>query len=187
VREVLLCGEGPNELGRGGPEPHAGVLEALLAALGLHVSVVERLPWKKVPHYRAGGHASREERLVRGAALRAKDRGAALVFVRDRDGDEARESAIERALTQGDAPVVVGGVAIEQLESWLLAIAGERSTEQHGRARTFELVRQHAQPKSTVAYVALVERHGLSRVAPDAASLHRWLERAREALAERDA
>ena len=52
-----------------------------------------------------------------------------LVFTRDRDASVQRQNDVREALTDAvrelqRAPPVVGGVAVERIESWVLAAKG---------------------------------------------------------------
>lgn len=201
--DVFLAGEGRNELGgfavepahrfapRGArpamPEP--GVLEALLRQVRADGwRVVDAIPWKKLPKLQVGLGGRGEAENVRRAHHHAKRRGCAvLVFSRDRDGPKfaQREHDIEGALRtlaeSGDGPAIVGAVAIEKLESWLTAIAGQHGSEYLRRPEE-KLTELGVGAKDTPAMVALVEARGLGAIPPDAASLRRWLDRARDAL-----
>lgn len=190
MRRMLVCGEGRNELGRF--HHHAayrgeevGVLEALLQRIssesGTEVQVIEGLRWRDIRKFQAGGHATAEERNVRGLVLQATERGIDCVaFVRDRDGDLERERRIERGLsTVGqDFPKtpVIGGVAVEKLEAWILGLLGQ--------ARSEELANPSlpAPTDTTEGMVAVVQAAELSKIPEDAASLRAWVERAQQAL-----
>jgi hypothetical protein len=195
VIRIILAGEGKNELGsfdveppfRADPEP--GVLEALLR----HVRregwlVVDGIRWRKLPKLQVGIGRRGEEHNVLRAHHHARRRGCdVLVFTRDRDGAKFahREADIERALDAlkdaGEGPVVVGGVAIEKLESWLAAVAGCRRSEDLRRPEE-KLAELGIAEKSTSAMVKLVEERGLGGVPDDARSLRHWLARAKDAL-----
>ncbi len=195
--QVLLAGEGRNELGDHSAEdpfrperPQPGVLEALLRSVRPDGwQIMGAILWKKLPKLRVGFGKRGEEQNVRAAFHHARKRGAAvIVFSRDRDGPRFshRHEDIERAIStlraEHGTPAIVGAVAVEKLEAWLLAIRGERRSEEprHPEER---LAAFGVASKDTAAMVALVERFGLSAVPEDAASLRLWLTRAQEALA----
>ena len=90
--------------------------------------------------------------------------------------------AAEALKDAGDCrPAIVGGVAIEKLESWLAAIAGTSGSEDLRRPEEI-LAAYGIDEKDTRAMVRLVENSGLGKLPADAQSLRRWLERARAAL-----
>lgn len=194
---VFLAGEGKNELGsfsidaqfRDGPEP--GVLETLLRQVRREgFQIVGAIVWSKLPKLQVGIGGRGEELNVLRAHHHAGRRGCdVLVFTRDRDGVKYahRDVDIERALTtlheSGEGPTVVGGVAIEKLESWLAAIAGHHRSEEMRRPEE-KLAELGVGEKDTTAMVQLIEEKGLTGIPDDARSLHRWLERARKALGE---
>ncbi len=198
---VILAGEGRNELGdlwveaafrpRDGTKARPGVLEALLREVRREGwEIVDALPWKTLPKLQVGIGKKGEEHNVRRAYHHAKKRGCeVLVFTRDRDGVKFahREEDIDRAVadlrTNGDGPAIVGAVAVEKLEGWLLAVAGARRSEEQRRPEE-QLTDLGVEPKDTAGMVALVEQHGLAAIPEDARSLRKWLEQARDALAE---
>jgi hypothetical protein len=80
---------------------------------------------------------------------------------------------------------VVGGVCVERLESWLLALTGRTKTESMGRDRTVsELEAVGVKDKDTATMVEHVQRHGIAGVPADAVSLHAWLTRVGACLSE---
>ncbi|MBS2022541.1 MAG: hypothetical protein JST92_09035 [Deltaproteobacteria bacterium] len=142
---ILLLGEGPNDLGRWAAHPayrekdsRVGVIEALLRRCGSDWVIRDARIWKalKSTQYRAGNHAGLEQRGVLRALQDLRESEAdidAVVFVRDRDGDEGREADL-RAAKQAARTLfsdfrLCGGVAIECIEAWVLACKGERRTE----------------------------------------------------------
>jgi hypothetical protein len=204
VKKVLLAGEGKNELGgwaaelpyRNPDEP--GVLVTLLrhvAPEGWKVS--EAVLWKQIRKYRSRDHRSPETRAVLGLVQHAKEhRFDAVVFSRDRDGEkpehEQRERDVSRGLEEAtraiaDAPPVVGGLAIQRLESWVLATLGISSTESMKNAEVDRrLTNAGVRPKDTEAMVHAVATADLAAIPADARSLQTWLARAREILAKHD-
>ncbi|MDC0722949.1 hypothetical protein [Nannocystis bainbridge] len=202
MKRVVLGGEGPNELGGWcnlppyrAETPVPGVLEALLR----HVRpdgwiVIDAVVWSSIRKYRAGGHADAEERNVLGLVLKARERGADIVaFARDCDGDGAqhrrRIASIDVGLARAreefpQGPAVIGGSAVRMLEAWVLAIGGERRTEEMGREGLETGFQRFQIPlKKTPALVDFVQKADLGRIPADAVSLTKWLARAREVLA----
>lgn len=197
---VILAGEGRNELGDlvveapfrpQGKEAQPGVLESLLRQVRREGwEVVDALPWKTLPKLQVGLGRKGEEHNVRRAHHHAKKRGCdVLVFTRDRDGvkfahrEEDIERAVEDLQSNGGGPAIVGAVAVEKLEAWLLAVAGKRQSEAFRRPEQ-ELVDLGVGEKDTAAMVSLIERCGLGAVPEDARSLRKWLSQAHDALAE---
>jgi len=76
---------------------------------------------------------------------------------------------------------VIGGVAIERFESWLLALAGKTGSE---KARRPEATLTELGVNTTAEMVELVESVGLDRIPEDAGSLRSWIERARAMLGQ---
>lgn len=194
---IILAGEGKNELGgfsvevaHRGDKPEPGVLEALLRQVRPDGwTVVDAILWKNTPKLQVGMRGKGEELNVRRAHHHAKKRGCD-VFVFSRDRDKAkfahREEDIERAIesicASSDAgPSIIGGVAIEKLESWLVAIAGVHGSEDLRRPEE-TLDDLGVGEKDTDAMVRFVEERGLGEIPADARSLLRWLARARQAL-----
>lgn len=201
MRRIVLGGEGPNELGgwcdqapyRREP-PDLGVLEALLRRVRPDGwIVVDAVIWSSIRKFRAGGHADAEERNVLGLVLRARERGADILsFTRDCDGDgpqhRRRRDSIERGIARANhefpqGPVVVGGLAVRMIEAWMLALGGERRSEEMGRDGLEAGFRRLKLPlKSTPALVEHIEDADLGSLPPDAVSLRNWLGRAHEVL-----
>jgi hypothetical protein len=191
---VLIAGEGPNEIGQvspagspDGPGRSDGVIEALMSKVrpgGWAVRGV--LQWKDVRKLRPNAHEDGEARTVRGLALHARERGCnALIFLRDRDRQVARERSIRDAckLVEVDGGLLVAaGIPIEMLECWLLALRGEpRAHLEPTPAQALE-ERHKIAPKRTTAMVQLVRNAHLLEAATDAVSFWRWLRRVATAL-----
>jgi len=200
VLRVFIAGEGRNELGRRSGSPayqgersDPGVIEALLRKVrptGWEVSAA--VDWKELRKFKARTGGRGDGANVAKAHLRAREHGCDVIaFVRDRDGVrfEPRESDIEAAIAElasaGAGPRVIGGVAIEKLESWLVALAGVSRSEALRRPEE-HLAKQGIDGKDTAAMVAHVDEHGIHAVPEDAASLRRWLDRARAVLGADD-
>lgn len=186
---VFLAGEGrtelgdwANELGHRSDPPERGVLEALLRRVspeGWTVGGARR--WSRIVKYRAGDHASAEARTIRGLALHASEHGAgALVFVRDRDGDGRRAvdfaDGIARATAEHPELTLVGELACEEVEAWILAIRGELRSETHRHPK--EVLAERG-IRTTAEKVTCIEAANLAAVPADATSLCSWLEQAR--------
>ena len=194
---VILAGEGKNELGGfaveaafRGADPGPGVVEALLRKVRAEGwKVVDAILWKETPKLQVGIGGRGEELNVRRAFHHAKKRGCdVFVFTRDRDKAKFahREVDLERAIEAlGDpaaaGPSVIGGIAIEKLESWLVAVAGMQGSEDLRRPEE-KLAELGVGEKDTGAMVRFVEARGLGDIPADARSLRRWLERAKQAL-----
>lgn len=196
---VILAGEGRNELGDFAVEepfrsdkPAPGVTEALLRQVRPEGwKVVAAIRWKEIPKLQVGIGGRGEELNVHRAHHHARKRGCdVFAFTRDRDGTKFahREEEIERAIERleespATGPAVVGGVAIEKLESWLVAIAGTHGSEGHRRPEEV-LAGLGIAEKDTAAMVRFVEETGIQDIPSDARSLRRWLDRAQRALGE---
>jgi hypothetical protein len=201
VIKVFLAGEGPNELGDFGKEEsfqpsgdkerrnRPGVLEALLR----HVQpegweVAGGIRWKNIRKLTVGAGKKGEEESVHRAHFHAKKRGCqVLAFARDRDKPKYAhrvtdiDAAIKALDDAGDGPSIIGGVSVEKLESWLVAIAGIRGSEAMTRPEE-ALNPLGIGDKDTEAMVRHVEERGLDGIAVDAVSLRLWLDRARSVL-----
>lgn len=165
------------------------MLQALLhKVLPGGFEIVDHVQWSQIHRLRPGTATHGEVECVRRLAVRARELGChALVFVRDRDGDRARERAIEMTITElgrdrhPARTVIAGGVAIEKLEAWLLALDGARGSESEPDAAT-ALAKRGIPLKHTGRMVDLVHRRSLRNAPEDARSLWRWLRRAAVAL-----
>jgi hypothetical protein len=192
--KVFLSGEGPDDLGdwynerpyRSVP-PHIGVIEALLRNVAtVDFTVVDACAWKRIRKYKSGKHAQPETRNVLGLAVQAEERGCdALVFVRDQDGYADRQTDVEEGVRlvreRGFALALVGGVAVQEIEAWILALLGERGSQRHADAKGV-LAEKH--DISTLAdKITAVESAERARIAEDAVSLRDWLAMARAAFA----
>ena len=183
---VFLSGEGADDLGdwcndpqyRSAP-PKRGVIEALLRRVStVEFTVVDARVWKRIRKFQAGKHAKPETRNVLGLVNEAEEaRCDALVFVRDQDGEADREASIDEGIRlareRGFGPAMVGGVAIQEIEAWILALLGERPTQHHTDAKSV-LVKKHG-ITTCAAKVAVVESADRGKIPDDALSLHAWL------------
>ena len=184
---VFLSGEGPDDLGgwydepqyRSDP-PRMGVIEALLRNVSsVDFTIVDARVWKRIRKFKAGKHAQPETRNVLGLMLEAEEaRCDVLVFVRDQDGYADRQASIEAGILQandgGYEPALVGGVAIQEIEAWILALLGERNTERHADAKAV-LLKKHT-ITNCAEKVAAVESADRDKIPEDAVSLLAWLE-----------
>lgn len=181
--KVYLAGEGAFELGGRAGDPayrsnRAGVIEALLR---LRVpegwEVAGARPWKDVPKFKAWPGEGPERQNVRGALLDAAEAKCdVLVFVRDRDRSEARERAINETVDAlvAEGSRIIGAIARECTDAWILAIDGRPRTEGIPSARA--KAEREKLASNTAATVDFVEDRGLSAIPPDAHSPLAWLE-----------
>lgn len=204
-KTVLLAGEGSNELGElskeaafrnptSDPAFQHGVIEAFLRKVspsGWHVS--DGLLWKSIPKYRAGNHRGAETRSVLGLVNKAAERRIdVLVFCRDQDLKTpegiARRQEVEAGILQARAmypnkPIVVGGMAVLRLESWVAAALGQRRSEELGDSKIDAFLRTHGiTEKDTAALREAVLTADLNALPQDAAALRDWLAEAKAAL-----
>jgi hypothetical protein len=197
TRTVFLAGEGRTELG-GWYEsecdrpsdgvPAAGVLEALLesAISPAEFQILDAEPWrgrdrlKRLQIFRLKAGEPNEALKVRRLALLAEKQGCdTLVFVRDRDGYRERERDIETGIDQvavAQRATVVGGIAIEAIESWLCSIQSRAGAEKLTDPKSI------LEAKTTEDKVAIVRSRSLDRLPSDAVSLRTWRDRARVAF-----
>jgi hypothetical protein len=179
---LYLAGEGPSELGSRSGHPayqsdeEPGVVVSLLRAVRSEGwKVVGSVNWKDIRKLRVNAPGEGDRRNVLAATLKANEVGAdVLAFTRDRDRDEKREEDIEAAVGEVGAGKlgVIGGVAVETIEAWLLALRGEARSE------------DCRHPEKEMARLGLAQTADYVRHIPaDADSLKRWLGRARKALA----
>lgn len=186
---VCIAGEGKNELGSRGLEiPYAtsdqpGVVETLLERLWPDRSqweIAHAIPWKRIRKLRTSNARAAEAQNLLGAAYEARSRGChVLVFVRDRDRDSSRAEAFSLAQSAGPGVPAVGGLAIEMLEAWILALDGVAGSERLGdpHARLRERLEGETQ---TDRLAAIVLRADLACIPADAASLLRWIAAVRD-------
>ena len=125
------------------------------------------------------------------ACLDAREHGLdAVVFLPDKDAEkpeaEKRERSVSKAIEEAKRDfklIVVGGVAIQRLESWVLACFGTRGSERMLRAEVDRrLSEAGVDAKRTESMVRLIESADsadLDRLPDDAHSLRTWLDEAR--------
>lgn len=199
--KVMLVGEGANELGdwirdvpfrtarrtrRKDAPPVIGVLEALLRKVAPDGwEVVDARPWSSLVKLTQRTGASGDARNLRKVLLHATEQGCdVVVFSRDRDGAKNRSRQVELDAIVSESSAagtvkVVGSVAVETLEAWVLAAAGDRKCESYADPARELTERFEVPPKDTRAMVALVEAADLSAAAACSASLQRWIGSAR--------
>ncbi|WP_437594917.1 hypothetical protein [Sorangium sp. So ce1000] len=196
---VFLVGEGESELGSraGAPayqsDKHPGVLFTLLSRVQPSGWIVGGArEWKSIRKYQARGAAHEDTRHVLGAALDAREAGCeVLAFTRDVDRDPARREAIAEgirrvSLALSSPPDVIGGVAAPALGGWILALLGEKATEEMSPLRAQAmLAAKGMMPGDGAAMVRVAEDADLDVVPQDATSLGEWLARARAVLPRR--
>lgn len=188
---VFLAGEGVHELGdwydrtyRSDP-PRRGIIEALLRIHPGGCEIAGAVAWKAIRKFRAGDHRRPETRNILGAVEKASELDCdALIFVRDRDSDGEREQQIEDGIQEaGDLfpeVKVTGGVAIEQIEAWILAILGRRGSERHRDSK--QTLAEAGKGTGREMMIDLIDACDLAALPDDATSLRRWLGRVRATL-----
>lgn len=189
MKRIFLAGEGRNELGGWYyPRPYRtkerGVLEILLQKIvPSGWAIKDAIVWSDIVKSSAGNHRKPETKNVLGAALKARELGCdVFIFSRDRDKRVAREKAIEAALeeiSQDTRIAVAGGVAIEELESWVLSCTG------HPRAESLSDAKSVAMEKFSKGSLAeQLQGADLDNLPEAAVSLHKWVARVRKVLSE---
>ncbi|MBW2704170.1 MAG: hypothetical protein JRF33_25400 [Deltaproteobacteria bacterium] len=124
---------------------------------------------------------------VKGLHLLAEENGLdAVAFLSDRDNKEYREKDIEGAIAlieenNESGPGIIGGMAVERIEAWILALSGKTKSEEM-RHPEKKLGNLGIKNKNTAQFVAVVEKADLESIPKDAKSLHVWLGRARTVL-----
>ena len=188
---VFLAGEGANDLGgwaahRSYRRPERpGVLEALIRKVTDSGWVIcEAKTWASVKKLRVGrDHADIHNVLA--LALDAYEAEChVLVFSRDQDNDQYRAEAIADGIAlaearYGNSVSIVGGLAVRKLEAWILALKGERRSEEPACPED-RLAKLGVPRKDTRAMVECVESADLASLPEDAKSLRAWI-----ALAQR--
>lgn len=202
--KVMLVGEGKNELGnwvhaapyraardvrdRSLPaEP--GVLETLLRrVVPTGWVVVAAKTWMSLVHLKPRPAGDGDARNLAAVLLHAKEQKCdVVVFSRDRDGakNRARQDAIEAlvddSVTSDGVVKVVGAVAVETLEAWVLAFAGDAKCESHTSPSDVLCALRDVAPKDTSAMAAIVadDVHDLDDAIARSPSLARWVSHAR--------
>lgn len=172
--KVYLAGEGPAELGRWAEEPARrevskrtdGVLFALFRQSGRAGTVIEGRRWKDIRKFRAGGHASAEQRTLRQLALDAEERGAdVLLWVRDTDHDASRRRELKATHVElqreHDGLEIIGEPAHPCLEAWILALAKAHPAPETLSVPALKRLAEEHALKSGAEMVALIERSPL--------------------------
>ena len=189
---VYVAGEGPHEIGKWAENPERrgsskrgdGVLAALFRKVHLdEIQVIDGKKWSLAPKYRAGAHATADQRCLRQLAHLAEEAGAEVfLWSRDLDKIERREDELLTELgalreKYADDLFVVGGVAVRCLEAWIAGLAQLHvRPEELAVSRAAALVAEN-ELDSESRMVSLI-RDGALDVSRTP-SLHAWLELAR--------
>jgi hypothetical protein len=197
TRYVLLAGEGPNELGGWythpsyrAKHPEPGALETLLRKVAPEGWEIRgAVVWKQLTQYRANDRLPKDELNTRALGLMAREHGCDLiVFTRDRDGSAEREQDVGRGRAWLQARVtdnnltVIGAVAVECLEAWVLALQGQARTEELSRGRAWDMLERQGLTETRDMVAAIVAAQW-AHLPKDAVSLRAWLDQARSAFA----
>lgn len=194
---VFLAGEGPSEIGNAdapaqySSEAREGVLHALLCrTIGSGFHIVGARKWKdirklQIRSTRTSG--TNEADTVEKICVHAIEANANLiVFVRDRDGQPGREADITAGLAAARIKFaselarchLVGGVATEAVEAWVLAIQGDTRCERHRDPKGLIRAGQMNHVDYLVSEIAKPAR---INPPPAAKSLHAFLQQLRGA------
>lgn len=187
---ILLAGEGRTELGDWANEPQyrpdspqPGVIQALLCKVREEGwSVNDAILWKNIHKLRAGGHSEAEKHNVMALVHIAWENNFdAVAFTRDRDGQRGRQKQVEEAIQEAatmhpNGPKIIGAMAIEEIEAWLLALQGQRGCEDISNPKN------RLSTNNTAGKVKIVEKASLEDIPDDATQLLGWLQRASNAL-----
>jgi hypothetical protein len=191
--KVFLGGEGNDELGSRCGDPvyqsdeSPGVIETLLRRVRSRGwKVIGACKWCDIRKLRAKGPSPNDRQNVLGLVLDAKRSGAdVLAFTRDEDGDKQRprviSDAVQEAQRRFPAVAIVGAAAVPVLEGWILALIGERRTENVGKAAAQKRLVDKG-IDNTRAMVEAVENADIRALPEDATSLRGWLASAEKAL-----
>jgi hypothetical protein len=191
--KVFLGGEGADDLGdwshppqyRAHP-PAPGAIEALARKVGVvPIDVIGAVIWKNIKKFRFKPPVRGEIQNVLGLVIEAEEVGAeVLAFVRDQDGYPDRQDDIEegirRARARSDSPQIVGGVAVQEIEAWILALLFEPRSERHADAKAVLEARHGIADRN--GKVAVIDAADLDRLPEDAVSLRSWVSQARVVL-----
>lgn len=188
MTDIFVAGEGAGEIGRW-VEPKErratsqrtnGVLFELYSRKRADGSVIDGKAWSKIPKYRAGGHATADQRTLRQLAVIAEEAGAdTLLWARDSDHDSSR--ALELCATHDDLRAqhastleIIGGVVEPCLEAWIVGLKGiHQSPEALSVPRLEQLAKDNDVDREE-AMVAVVREAELRT--SNLPSLKRWLD-----------
>jgi hypothetical protein len=115
---------------------------------------------------------------VLGLVIKARDAGCDVVaFSRDRDRDRQRERDVQAGIERArdiipECPAIIGGMAVEAIESWAASLQQRRSAE--AAADPSQLLDQRGLGHMR----SIAEGADLSKLPADAQSLRRWLDSA---------
>ncbi len=168
--KVYLAGEGEHELGRWAQSVEYreastrsdGVLFALFRRAGREGSVLAGKRWRDIRKYRAGGHATAEQRALHQLAIDAAEQGAdVLLWARDTDGDADRAKQLRdkhaELKASFDAELeIIGEPANPCIEAWIVALAGHHPTPESLSVQKLEALTKTHQLDTEQAMVDLI-------------------------------
>lgn len=187
--KIFIAGEGTDDIGDWAeapaylpPTPSGGVVEALLQHFSsASWTIAAGCKWSRIRQHAYGRDLhGRERRRLLGVVDLAIEKGCdAIVFVRDEDGEPGRDEAIEQTIAEvanGWSEIhLAGGLAIVDLDSWILALLGGTKSEQTRNAKD-RLQDSHSIVTGEQKAHA-VRTRTLDAIPNDAHSLRRWIER----------
>lgn len=185
---IFIAGEGQTDIGNAADalayqDPaFPGVVQTLLDKAGSEPwQFCGAIRWKDIRKFRAGHNKGADRHNVAALALKAREVGAdAIAFVRDRDGHQQRGRDVDAGIAAiGDLPVV-GGVAIETVEAWVLRALGDAHAEKHRQPRLV-LARDHS-IDSREDKVATLQNADFKALVDPKTSLGGWLCKAQGVL-----
>ena len=182
--KAFVAGEGPHEIGKWS-EPHEyrstsmrsdGVLAEVVRKRH-DVTVVGGCLWKQVRKFKAGNHASAEERTLRGIMLHAEESDADVVFwVRDSDGDPDRVKDLRdsESRVRSDHPDLrLHGLCAEPcIEAWVVGMPGKHASPETMSAPALKKLAAKHSIGTEAEMLEVVRHHAIDpRRNP---SLHQW-------------
>ena len=188
MTDIFVAGEGAGEIGRW-VEPRErretsqrtdGVLFEIYSRKRADGCVIDGVAWSKIPKYRAGGHATADQRTLRKLAVIAEEAGAdTFLWARDSDHDASRVRALSKEhddLRAKHAPAleIIGGVVEPCLEAWIVGLKGlHPNPEELSVPRLWQMAKDNGVEREE-AMVAVVREAELS--SGTVPSLKRWLD-----------
>lgn len=185
--KIYVAGEGRHEVGKWEESEERwsisdrgnGVLYELFSKSGRRGDVIAGTNWKNVRKYRAGDHATPEQRTLKGLAVDARRRGAELVlWARDSDHKPVREKELvamqnELRATCAGTMTICGGVAEPAIEAWIITLAKKHANpDSLTTAKAETLANQHGFASGD-KMIAVIEQNDLD--ASLSPSLQNWL------------